>query len=316
MPDFKHLSVEILRAYRGHHSMLWLSRRLGYSHNQVYLWESGRREFHWRDFENLCQRFRRPLHSAIEQYFVPEGSTDIGSLIRHSLKSGSKKEILKKFSISPSKLSRWQTGKSSPPFAEACEMLNFTKLNFLEFLDHVLGPGVCLSIQPALQQKRKAKKTLYQTAYLAALAPAVELKKYMNLKRHRPGVLARLIGITDKQEADGLRILTNAGITYLENGTYKLNTYRLNVTDDPNEFLKIADYWSKRAAEFRKTKGSKSLFGYRVFGISESGLKRLKQALFDYYDEITEILKDEQNEFDHIVAIPFQTLVLDESYRG
>ena len=50
--------------------------------------------------------------------------------------------------------------------------------------------------------------------YLSALATAVQLKAYTRLKEHRPGVLAKMIGVTKAQESEGLKVLVEAGLLY------------------------------------------------------------------------------------------------------
>lgn len=309
---FDNLHVELLTHFQKNHSMLWLSRRLGYRHNQVYLWKNNRREFYWKDFENLCDRFNLPLKEKIRVYYLPSGETGFASLVAHQIKGKIKTEIRVRYSLSPSKLSRWSTGKASPPFDLACEIFDFASICFLEFLNSVLGASSSPTIQKELKRRNQIKQALYRAEYIGALAPAVELKSYRSLKKHKPGFLAEKIGISIQEEEYGLKVLEDAGVLYFADGIYKLKSYRLYTGDSRDDFLKIIDYWSKRAAKINKQESVKSFFGYRVFGITSEGLQKLKMAQVNYYSEISQVLQGEPDDFDHIVAIPFQTLVLDE----
>ena len=61
--------IETIQALRGGRSKSWLSQRLKYKFNQVYLWESERRAFYWSDFEAICEVMKRPFQENAKLFF-------------------------------------------------------------------------------------------------------------------------------------------------------------------------------------------------------------------------------------------------------
>lgn len=309
------LIKETLRALRGKRAQSNLSRLLGYSFNQVYLWETGRRAVHWADFEKLCAVLKRPLHENLQQHFQIK-ETGIQNLLRSTMKSRKQKDVAKALGLPESRLSRWMRGISDPPLWEVFRILHFVHQNFPEFIDDLAGPGRIESLQPIIARHRLLRETLYDLPFTAAVAPALGLKGYLALKKHEPGFLADRLGISLEQETKALKALEETGQIEVKEGKYKLKSFYINTTQDRARFLAVAHYWSGRAAKLPKRPGQKSMFGYRVFGITESAIAKIRQAQIDYYNALTAIIRKEEGPFDHVMVINFQAFLPDEDSRG
>lgn len=308
----ENIDREVLKALRGRRSQVQLSRLLGFRFNQVYLWESGRRAVHWGDFELYCKILKRPLYQAITRHFALPDSHSIHEVLVGSLRSLKKGAIAKELGIGPSPLSRWLNGRADPPLREVFRIFNRTHLNFLEFLDEVVGAGKLMSIQTAVTETQRLKNALYGLPIAGAIAPALELREYQELKVHRPGVLAKRLGLTLQEEEEALRLLQAAGQIEMQNGKYRLKSFRVTLTEDKQRFIQNCQYWSERAARIPKRVGQKSFFGYRVFGVSSEAYAKLRQAQVNAYHAISEILKDETAPYDDVVVINFQTFFPEE----
>jgi transcriptional regulator with XRE-family HTH domain len=181
------LALEALLALRGRRAQAQLSQQLGYSYNQVYLWESGRRGLHWADFVAVCEVLRRPLVPAFTKYFSVAASPEpvaIAELMRNALKPYRKGEISRRLGVTPSKLSRWLGAKSDPPLAMAFAILRIGHLNFAEFLDEVVGAGKLASLQSEVERHRRLREALASLPFVGALAPALGLRGFRRITRY------------------------------------------------------------------------------------------------------------------------------------
>lgn len=305
-------NIRLIQAFKtSERSMSWLSHKLGYKHNQVHLWESGKRNFYWRDFVHLCKCFNRSIDKAVSENLQIE-SNEIGVILKNSLKDYKHKEVAERIGVSQAKLSRWVNGSSQVPFEKACQILSYCHFNFFQFLDELIQKEDLPEISEIAVQKRNLIQTLEQSPFIGALAPALCLKSYKDLKKHKDGFLAEKIGISLPEEKVGLEILVELGQIYKKDGLYHLKTYRVKTGSNREGHLNVCRYWSSRVNQYSRLESSKSLFGYRVFGISKEGFKELREAHISYYHAISDILKTEQAPFDHVVAVNFHALVLDE----
>ena len=271
------LSSDVVRVLRGEKSKSQLSQKLGYSPNQVYLWESGKRHFFWADFEELCEALRIPLRHHIKIYLDFEPEKEILEILNESISAYQKKEIAHQLNVSSSKLSRWLQGNSKIPFHNTCQILEFCHQNFCEFLDEVSGVGKLDSIQDIVLEKR--------------------------------------VGISEEEEKLGLRILEESGQIYWHNGLFKLKHFRVKTTDNKAAVYDICQYWCDRAASLTKYPGMKSLIGYRVFAINEKSYKKIRAAQIEYYQKIGRILNEDEGPYDYVVAMNFHAMVLNEEFK-
>ena len=311
------LALEALLALRGRRAQAQLSQQLGYSYNQVYLWESGRRGLYWTDFVALCQALRRPLAPAFTKFLSVPANPEpvaIAELLRNAVKPYRKGEISRRLGVTPSKLSRWLGAKSDPPLAMAFAILRIGHLNFAEFLDEVVGPGKVASLQPELERHRRLREALAALPFLGALAPALGLRDYVALPRHEPGFLAAKVGISVEQEQSGLALLCETGQAEVaEDGKYRLRNYKINLVQDPQGFRRITRYWAERAPRALDHEKLRSFLGHRVFGVTTAGYAKLRQAQLDYYNAISAILAAETGPPDQVVVVNFQTFLPEET---
>jgi transcriptional regulator with XRE-family HTH domain len=308
----EHIDLELLRTLRGKRSQAHFSQILGYRYNQVHLWEMGKRTLDWNDFVHLCSTLKRPLTSTILKLTALQDELAIAKILSHGFRSHKKNELAKNLGISTSKLSRWLSGKSVPSLQESFRMMSLAYLNFADFLDEIAGPGKLRSIQPKVEESRKLSDLMVRLPYIGAVAPALALRSYRALKQHKPGFVAEAAGITLAQEEEALRVLREFGQIELKNGIYQLRHYKVNVMNEKERFHAACQYWAERAAKQTKWLGQKSLFGYRVFGITEAGYQKLRQAQINYYNEITEILAQDKSPPDHVVTVNFHTFVAEK----
>lgn len=300
------LDQEVIRSLRGRRTQSQLSKVLGYKHNQLYLWESGRRTISWQDFCRICQVLKRPLNVAISDFFNIQNNQEIPVVLKLSLGKRKKGELAKSLGVTASKLSRWLTGRTDPPLIEVFKIFKIAYPNFLEFLDFVSGPGRVASIQGEVTNAHKIRSALFQAPFVGGVAAALFTKEYRNLKKHTPGIIAKHVGISLEEENVALNLLQAAKQIEMVDGLYRINSFSLNLVDDKKQFLRLAQYWADRAAALPKWGGQKSGFGYRVFCVNETGRQRIRQAQVDYYNAITEILKSESGPYDYVMVVNFQ----------
>jgi transcriptional regulator with XRE-family HTH domain len=81
--NYSVLKIEILKALRGSQSQSELSRRLGYSYNQVGKWEANAKRMKWTDFHNFCEVCGVSMTSVTRKVFLftGENSRDTAALL-------------------------------------------------------------------------------------------------------------------------------------------------------------------------------------------------------------------------------------------
>lgn len=304
----KHLDREILRALRAKRSQSQLSHRLGYKYNQVYLWESGRRVIGWQDFVKICRTLKRPLAKALRDFFGVQEDLEIHQLLTLILKSRKKGETANSLAVTASKLSRWLSGQTDPPLEMVLRLFRMAYPNsFFEFVDFVAGPGLVTSIQNQVAKSDRIHKALFRYPFVGAVAAALFTKDYQRLKVHKPGVLAKQVGITIDEENAALEVLQATGEIELRDGIYKIAPFAVNLSTNREQFIRCSQYWAERAATLPKGPSQKSAFGYRVFSMNYQHLAKIRQAQVDYYNALTEIIKSQEGPYDAVMVINFQS---------
>ena len=155
-----------------------LSRRLGYSSNVVYAWESGRRAPSAGDFFRLAARSGAELQVRVEAFLgqpldatLARGSgSDIAALLSQLGRGRSVAELAKATHSDRGTVTRWLRGQTQPKLPELFAFVGATSQRLLEFVSLFADPEQ-LSCTRAARSKAVAARDQSARPALAVPSP-------------------------------------------------------------------------------------------------------------------------------------------------
>lgn len=297
--DFERLSAELLRSLRGKRSQQALCRRLGAKSNVVHQWERGHSfpsaaralevaERVGVDVPAAFREFYRTAPRWLEQHepatpagvaaFLSDlrGSTSLVELARYSGKS--------RFAIA-----RFLSGEAEPRLPDFLRLIEAASLRLLDFIEQLTDPRGLPSVRQTWEQLSAARRLAYEEPWSQAVLRALELSSYAALARHRPGWIAKRIGITPEEEAQCLQRLAESGQIVWQDARWHIKSVMaLDTRRDPEAARRLRAWWLRRGAA-RIEAGDRGLM-YNLFGVSSADLERLRDLQKAYLTEMRAIV--------------------------
>jgi transcriptional regulator with XRE-family HTH domain len=279
-----------------------VSRRLGYSTNVAYAWESGRRSPTAAEALRVAARLGVDVRRAIEPFFqgrVPEdlrigdptGPEFVAALLRAMRSPGPMEELAARAGLSRSAVSRILAGKVEPRLPAFFRLVDAASRRLLD----LLSGFVDVASLPGARQEWTRLEALRRLAMGNPLSEAVprflELDQYARLARHRPGWIAERLGISTADEERTLRDLERAGVIHFDGVRWRNDQERsVDTTRDPRAAARLRAYWTDRARG-RITKGGDGLFSYLVFGTDDETLTAIQELRLRFFRELRALVR-------------------------
>lgn len=309
--DFSLLLINSLKSLRAERSKSWLSLRLGYNKNQVYYWESSKRKIYWRDFEKICDFYDLKLNLNLHNFFGTNLDYKFLDLLKTLTLNDNRAYLSLKTSISDKKLSRLLTGASPITFQDACTILNEKNVNFIGFIQSVLGTHMSPDWNLQLIKDKKQINIFHEQPNMIALAQATLLKSYRGLEKHEDGVLSKTSGLSVQEVKEGLAFLLNKKVLSIEDNLYKLDQTKALGSNNLLHFKASALYWMNKSHQIIDEGKNKVKIAYRVSAVSQKSLEKIETALYTYYNEISKACEEaDHEELEHIVIMSTQSVTL------
>lgn len=318
--DTDRLSRELIRSLRGRRSQPALSRRLGFTSNAVYAWESGRRAPAASTFFTVAARSGIDVSAALARFLgadahaalAPFDAAGVARLL-HTLRGGRPvTELAAQIGSDRTTLGRWLAGKTEPRLPELLRYVQATTQRLLELIALFVDPAALPSARAAHADLLAQRHLAYALPWSHAVLRALELDAYRALPRHRPGFIARCIGISLEEEQRQLAALLAAKQIRKVRGRYRALRV-LTVDTSPNERgnrqLKL--HWAEVGLErLRNASAPKNaLFSYNLFPIAGPELERIRQLHAEYYERVREIIAQSRSA-DRVVLMNLQLIPL------
>jgi transcriptional regulator with XRE-family HTH domain len=241
--DIKKIKRGLLKAARGKRSQLQLSRRMGFSFNQLYRWESDLTRIHWKEFIHLCEICKVDLKKVLKESISYKADLTRSDLfVQHVIGFKKIAVLSREVQISRFILSDWSKGRSEPSFDGVLKLLDSRDLltNFLEIF-----PGIELGLEldKKLKSKRAARTFFYENPIAGAAWSCLDLSEYQAASRHTPGFIARHLGISTVEEKQVLDQMEQVGLVVLEKGKYRKNESNFNTRGDFEGEKRLREFW-------------------------------------------------------------------------
>lgn len=295
--DYQQLSREFLRALRGSRSQTAFSRRLGYSTNVAYGWESGRRAPNTSEVLRAAARIRVDVGGAFERFFHPRPPPElheheptspeyVAAVLRAMRGTSSMQSIASRVGLSRPAVSRILAAKTEvrlPLFFQLVDSMTRRLLDLIsDFVD--------VSLLPAAGEEWQRIEALRRLAFQNPLSEAVprflELDEYAAHAQHIPGWIAERMGICLEDEERTLADLELAGIIRWDGSHWRLEKQRsIDTTRNPELGRRMLEYWTERSRA-RIADAGDGRFSYLVFGCDEATLTAINDLRLRYYREM------------------------------
>jgi transcriptional regulator with XRE-family HTH domain len=318
------LAKELLRALRGKRTQTAFSRRLGYRSNASRSWEVGRAfptasKFLWIAsrvgvrWETALGRFvGEPNWSERKADASPETVTALLAALRGRR---SILELAQATGHSRYAVSRWLSGSAEPRLPELLLLVDVLSLRLLDFLACFADPRTLPSTQSAWEKLSTSRRIAYEHPFSHAVLRALELERYGRLRRHRPGWIAKKLGISLEEEKRYLDLLVASGQVELSRGRYRVTKVQtVDTRLDPDAARRLRAYWGEVALE-RLRAGAPRTFSYNLFSVSTADMERIRALHGAYFAELRAIVA--KSEPAECVALAVSNLVeLDATFAA
>jgi len=292
------LAAELIRNRRGKRSQMALSRRLGYSTNVAYAWESGRRHPSASDFFRVVLRTGGDVTSGLQRFLGRSpawlaGSATEPRFVAHLLQElrGDRRvaSLARTLGISRLTLGRWFEGKTEPRLPELLDYVQAVTLRLVEFVELFCDPDALPSLRHTYRDYRAQLRVAYDLPTSHAVLRALELTAYRKLPTHQPGVLAESIGVTLAEEEECIAALLRAKQIRWNGHHYTpARVLTIDTQIDPTRNLALKRHWAKLA--FDRLGKSPGHFSYNLFAVSEDDFDRILALHRRYFEELRAIV--------------------------
>jgi len=299
---------ELLRSLRGKRSQLALSRRLGYSFNQVGKWESGHTKIRWDEFVRLSGLCKSPLDQALTNHYKYKGTAaNCDAIIKNLIGSERVSTIAKKTGFSRHSLAKWLKKSAFPTVPEMFRLLLLYRGgddHLVSFIGSLVSSIDELpSIAPEYRQRVKQIELSYQHPWLAAVKDCLSLQSYQRLEKHREGFVSRCLRISTAEEKMALDFLTEVGVLTFSKGKYQVTGKKLmfqeNILDKEKDIegnFRLREYWWSQALNhlISRPAWSSLTFAFQTFTVSESAFRKIRALSVQYFSDVTKIIEEDE----------------------
>lgn len=309
--DFEALASDLIRHLRGKRSQKALSRRLGYSSNVVYLWESGRA---WPTTAKtlwLAERSGVNVISAVERFYghappwLPAGKfrgderyRALVPLLLDDLRGHTSTVSLARASgYGRFAVSRWLNGEAQPRLPDFLAVFEAASLRLLDFIATLVDPAQLPAAAKEWQRLQGAREAAYELPWSHAILRALELRGYAELTAHQPGWLGKRVGLDESQERECLDALRRGGqIRWVRNRWQPTDVGTIDTRNDPDKAAMLKQWWSRVGAERlgEAIRSQTGHAGYNVFTVSRADRERLIELQRAYFREMRQLIAASQ----------------------
>lgn len=315
--NYSHVAQELIVALRSRRGQNWLSEKLGFSSNQLYRWEKGLRKISWKDFLRLIEVCGYNSSELLIEIIGYEGHpNESGRLITWLTGHSKINESARSIQISRQAMGRLRRGQTEPSLEMILKIIDVIQNRLIEFCDFFVPAERLETLNEKRDLQILERQLRLQMPVSTVVFACLELNEYRQLERHRPGLIAKLCGISLKEEETILRSLEKTGAIKKNNEIYEVTTNGLELsTESFEDKLRMQLFWSLYAKNFLENTHepkANSLYGWSVFPISDRGYELLREKLREAYVNIVAIANADKAPKTQVKIINLQCIDLND----
>ena len=298
--NYEKAALQLLKSLRGRSSQRQLSRKLGFSSNVVYRWESGRTVPAAAEFFRLAELVgRKPKQRLLEAGFLEErdSTLDLGSnagvaawlnALRGELPI---RRLADSTTQSRFVLSRWLSGATVVRLPDLLLLVDTLSHRGLDFVAGFVDPFKLPSVAAEWAALDSSREAALHHPWSHAVLRVLELEQYQALPKHQRGFIAKVLGISPKEEETCLQILRKAGQIKLdgerwvivEQRTLDTRTVKQRAHDPRGFWIDVAHQSWKRQIP--------GAYSYNICSLSAADFERLRTLYRRFFSEMQELVE-------------------------
>jgi DNA-binding phage protein len=300
--DHAKLASELLKSLRGNRSQSGFSKRLGYSSNVQYLWESGRAFPRASRYFEIAKRVGLDPDGAVARLYAKRPAwldasglatpAGISALLSDLKGSRSTLDVARASGQSRFALARWFKAEAEPRLPDFLCLVDALSLRLLDFLEGLVDPSQLESVAAAWQRLQASRRTAYEAPWSHAVLRALELEAYLEQTAHVPGWIASRVGITREEEERGLKLLQASGQIRRRRGRFEVvEAMAVDTRRDPAGARRAREFWAREAV--RRLEADPDVpFAYNLFSVAHADLERIRALQRSYFRALRAIVAE------------------------
>jgi transcriptional regulator with XRE-family HTH domain len=315
MIDHELLSRQLVRQLRGHRSQRALSRRLQYTTNVVYLWESGRRWPTLAAFLWLAHRTGVDVPSALDGFRAPDDdevepwrSAALPGLLRHLLGQLPAVAVAKQIGLSRHALGRWLRGEAEPRLPDFLRFVEATSTRSLDFVAAFVDPVLLDEARVPHRRLVAARALTREQPWSPAVLLTLELADYQRLEHHRDEWIAQRLGLAVAEVTECIQLLAAAGQIHRHRGRWRRVEVQAVDTRIPSRPVDLKRWWAQVGLDRMAT--ADGSISFTVCAVSQSDFEEMQEAQRRHYRAMRARIA-ESAPGERVVLLNLQMLALD-----
>lgn len=302
--DYHLVSVELLRELRGRRSQTSLSRRIGYKSNIVHRWESQQCWPAAFQFMKVCQQLGKDVQGSYAHLFrrrpgwldtVEADSPEAVAAFLRDLRGKTPIiELAAKTGINRYTISRWLRGVARPNLPQMLQMIDATSRRLLDFLSTLVDPSRLPSVSERWEMLERTRQLAYEEPWSHAVLRALQLGSCPRRTDRQVAFIASRLDLSRPAVLRLLDVLRQAGHIERVRGRWKAGpVVAVDTGNDTAEALALKATWARVATERLEARAPGS-FGYSLFEVSASDLRKLRDLHLEYLRAMLSIVANSE----------------------
>jgi DNA-binding phage protein len=300
--DYEQMAAELIRALRGKRSQLAFSRRLGFRTNVVHTWEAQRRWPTASRSLRVAQRAGVDPKAALTRFYrsvppwfatlSPTSPEFVARFLADLRGRATIGDVAQRAGKSRFAVARWLKGEAEPRLPDFLRLVEAMSLRVLDFVAAFVDPRQLPSLERRWQKLEAGRRAAFDLPWSHAVLRVLELDRYQR-GAHRPGVIARELGISLEEEQRCVDALVSSGQLDWDGTRYRVGAQLTDTRHYPEAGRLLKIWWARQALE-RFEHDPAGLFSYNLFAVSERDYERLRELHLAYFRELRSIVAASQ----------------------
>ena len=293
----EHAAQQFMRALRGKRSQQALARRLGYRGNPLTDWEHGRRYPTAREALRAASVLKVDVAAALARFapgVVPElgeAGPSLGPWLTQLGGEATITELAQRSGLSRFAISRWLAGRRHPRLPDFFRLVDAMTGRLPDLVAELVAIDEVPALAARFAAADAARRIAFEEPWTEAVLRVLESESQRARHAHRPGVIARRLGIPLETELRALARLEAAQLIGWDGVRYgDLRPITVDTRGGRKALHALRKHWALVAAERAGEPLASDLFGYNLFSVSAADYERIRELLRAAFREIRSIV--------------------------
>lgn len=312
--DFDWVATEMVKAVRGKRSQNQLNRKLGFSVNQLYRWESGYRKITWKNFVQICSLSRVSIGEILKVeigFFGDE--REIKDLILHLKGQHSLTAFSKLVNLPNTKIRNWAQGRGQVNLSDVLKMIEGS----LGVSTDIVAKICDINLVPSLLEVHKLRlfqrNICFQNPELMIMIHGVELLSRQALGASYWSQISGLTSLSEKRCKELVEIGIDAKYFEMKEQHLKVTISFIDTRGALKQTLDMRRFWINVALKKIDTieditKPHRLL--YFIMSVSDHGAEKLQALMYQFISKMAELNRDDPGPSTQIRLINFQNILM------